>query len=504
MSDHIDGPRTTADPAIDLTDLFAFTSPADSRRTVFIADAFPFAGETALFSNAAAYSIVAKRVRVAGIGNAASFKPEGPEIRFTFEFDVLKPGQNGERPHQTGSCKLPDGRTLPIIVGDEHGASTEDGRFRVFAGLRSDPFYVGWLLGEPLKAVPNIIEEDNVLAMVVEFDTARVLNSSDGSLFGVIAETTIKNPGQQASAGTPVIPRFDWVGRPEHTNVRLVGANGELDVRDLWNQETPFAPSDALRPLFQKRLAEALHIWDMKDGKVDWEPAALAADNNVFWDDYLLFDVAKPITDTSHLEIEKSTIDGHAYTTGGGRTVNANCIDILLTWLVNHDRGPILQGGAKGATQPGTTSFPYLAPPNTSLLTVKQNADLGATPQAVWAVVRQFGDGSWHPLIANTQTIGSGIGELRRIETVDGKTIVERLDSLDDALMTLKYSLVSGVPAAPYEGTMEVRPNGTGSTLTWSVTFRPDGQAKLIVNLIISTLLNKGLDALKARFGSAQ
>jgi hypothetical protein len=40
-------------------------------------------------------------------------------------------------------------------------------------------------------------------------------------------------------------------------------------LRDLWNQQTP-----------------------------------LAANANVFLDDFLLFDVAKPITDQSHLEIQ--------------------------------------------------------------------------------------------------------------------------------------------------------------------------------------------------------
>jgi hypothetical protein len=502
MSDHIDGPRTTADPTIDLTDLFAFISPVDSRRTVLIANVFPFAGETALFSNAASYNIAARRVRVAGMGDAASFKPDGPEIRFAFQFEVLKPGLGGELQRQTGICKLPDGRTLPVVVGDEQGAATQDGVFRVFAGLRSDPFYSGFVLGGELRPVPNIIEEDNVLSMVVEFDTARVLNPADGSLFGVIAETVPK-AGQAPSAGSPVIPRFDWVGRPEHTNVRLSGAQGALDIRDLWNQETPFALSEDLLPLFRKRLTEALQIWDMRDGKVDWEPSALAANVNVFLDDYLLIDVAKPTTDTSHLEIEKSTISGRAYATGGGRTVNANCIDILLTWLVNHDHGPFLQGGAAGATQPGGTSFPYVAPPNRALLTVARSADLAAPPQAVWAVVGQFDDGSWHPLIGKLEIIGTGVGQLRRIETIDGKTIVERLESIDGGRMTLKYGLVSGIPAARYEGTMEVTPKGTGSTVSWSVSYRPDGQAKLIVNLIISTLLGTGLDALKTRFGSA-
>ena len=107
----------------------------------------------------------------------------------------------------------------------------------------------------------------------------------------------------------------------------------------------------------------------MRDGKADWTPEALAANANVFLDDFLLFDVAKPITDESHLEIEKSTIDGRPYQTGGGRTVDANSIDILLTWLVNRDR-EFLQGGATGATKPGMKVFPYFATPNTEMQTV--------------------------------------------------------------------------------------------------------------------------------------
>ena len=72
---------------------------------------------------------------------------------------------------------------------------------------------------------------------------------------------------------------------------------------------------------------------------------------NMFVDDILLFDVAKPITDASHLEIERSTLNGKAYQTGGGRTVDADVIDILLTWIVNHDR-EFLEGGTTKATKP--------------------------------------------------------------------------------------------------------------------------------------------------------
>ena len=147
-------------------------------------------------------------------------------------------------------------------------------------------------------------------------------------------------------------------------NGALKGAD---DIRDLWNQQTPFAIAENLKPLFRKRLIDSLAEWDMRDGKAQWTPAALAASANVFLDDFLLFDVAKPITDLSHLEIERSTLNGHDYQTGGGRTVNANVIDILVTWMVNHDQGEFLQGGAMGATKPGTKEFPYLASPNTRI-----------------------------------------------------------------------------------------------------------------------------------------
>ena len=75
-------------------------------------------------------------------------------------------------------------------------------------------------------------------------------------------------------------------------------------MRDLWNQQTPFAIPKERQPLFLERLKGSLATWDMLDSKADWTPQALAANANVFLDDFLLFDVAKPITDQSHLEIQ--------------------------------------------------------------------------------------------------------------------------------------------------------------------------------------------------------
>lgn len=330
MSDHIDGPRQIGDPASDLTDFFAFTSPENAGRTVLAANVFPAAGATAMFSNAVNHAMVVRRVTVAGLSDAARFETGAKEYRFSCRFDTLEPAPDGAKPVQRGTCTLPDGQVLRIVVNDEKGASTPDGAFRVFAGLRSDPFFTVWD-EQTLKKGPNRLQHDNVLSIVIEFDTRRVLDPGTGSLLGAIAETS-PLPGPAGLIGRQP-PRIDWVGRPEQTNYRLDNpglAGTDNDLRDLWNQQTPFAIAEGLRPLFRQRLIESLTNWDMRDGKADWAPAALAASANVFLDDFLLFDVSKPITDASHLEIEKSTLNGRAYQTGGAapstRTSSTFCL----------------------------------------------------------------------------------------------------------------------------------------------------------------------------------
>jgi len=499
MSDHVDGPRSIGEPAADVTDLFAFTSPEDASRFVLGMCVFPSAGQSAVFSNVIDHAIAVRRVIIAGTGNAAKFQPSNDELRFTFRFDLLARDAGGNVT-QRGVCTLPDGRKLSLTVNDEKGSSTPEGDVRVFAGLRSDPFYLAWTAAD-LKRVPNLLQHDNVLCMVAEFDTRRVLDPAKGSMFGVIAET-VPIPQPRGLVSHPVA-RIDWVGRPEQTNIRLTnpGLSGAEDLRDLWNQQQPFAISKELRPLFLKRLGDSLANWDMRDGEADWSPEALAANASVFLDDFLLFDVAKPITDESHLEIEKSTISGGPYQTGGGRTINANVIDILLSWLINRDR-EFLQGGATQATKPGMTVFPYFATPNAERQTVTESVELAAPPDAVWLLIGQF-NLDWHPLVAKVRLVGTGTGQLRRIETRDGREIVERLEDADDAKRIYRYALVAGIPASLYAGTIEVRPKGDGCIAEWRVEFLADSQPDIVVRGLVSNLLKSGLGSLNTRFGVA-
>jgi hypothetical protein len=385
-------------------------------------------------------------------------------------------------------------------VNDETGASTPEGDVRVFAGLRSDPFYLAWDIAI-LKKVPNLLQHTNVLCIVVECDTRRVLDPAKGSLFGAIAETV---PPQKRGLLGPAISRIDWIGRPEQTNMRLNNpAMSEItDLRDLWNQQTPFAISKVLQPLFLQRLKDSIATWDMLDGKADWTPEAIAATANVFLDDFLLFDVAKPINDKSHLEIEKSTLSGRPYQTGGGRTVDANSIDILLTWLVNNDR-EFLLGGATGATKPGMNVFPYFATPNTELQTVSESVELAATPDDVWSLIGQFG-GAWHPLNARVSLTGAGIGQLRTILTLDGQQIVERLEAVDEAKRFLRYSNIAGMAVSHYTSTLEVKPKGSGSVVDWRAQFLAANATDRAMKVRVSTLFKTGLESLKPRFGVAK
>jgi hypothetical protein len=501
MSDHVDGPRSIGDPSIDVSDLFAFTSPENPGRTVLAANVFPSAGVSAVFSNVVNHSIVVRRMTVAGLGEAAKFKPGDQEYRFNCKFSALERGADGSKPVQKGTCTFPGGQELTFVVNDEKGASTPDGVFRIFAGLRSDPFYLAWLVAV-LKKFPNLLEHDNVLSIVIDFDTKRVLEPDKGPLFGVIAETFAIPQPRSLIGHEP--PRFDWVGRPEQSNMRLNNPAMEHadDVRDLWNQMTPFALEEEFRPVFRKRLLDSLTNWDMRDGKADWTPQALAAVTDVYLDDFLLFDVSKPITDTSFFEIEKSTLHGKPYQTGGGRTVNANVIDIMLTWMVNNDR-EFLQGGATGATKPGVNTFPFLASPNTQIQTAVDSVELAASPDKVWALIGDFG-AAWEPLIAKINTVGTGVGQVRVTETIDGKRLVERLEAIDNSSRSYRYTLLGGIQATDYAGTLSVAPKGTGSLVQWQVQYWADGQPDIVIKTVVTTLLRTSLESLKARFGGSK
>src|SRR5262249_53905936 len=119
--------------------------------------------------------------------------------------------------------------------------------------------------------------------------------------------------------------------------------------------------------------------------------------------------------------------------------------------------------------------FPYFATPNAELQTVQEFVELAADARTVWSVMGRFSL-DWHPAVASVDLTGTGIGQLRSLRTLDGRQIIERLDTVDDAKRSYRYTLVSGVPASHYAGILSVTPNGQGSIAAWRVDFLADTQ----------------------------
>jgi hypothetical protein len=71
---------------------------------------------------------------------------------------------------------------------------------------------------------------------------------------------------------------------------------------------------------------------------------------------------------------------------------------------------------------------------------------------------------------------GQGIGALRTLTSPDGSTIVERLETLDEASHQLSYVLLTDTPFCNCVTTMAVSDLGPDQAeLVWSASFQPDG-----------------------------
>ena len=138
-----------------------------------------------------------------------------------------------------------------------------------------------------------------------------------------------------------------------------------------------------------------------------------------------------------------------------------------------------------------STRFRIFASPNTELQTVAESVVVNAPPTKVWELIGPFG-AMWHPLIAQIRLTGTGVGQLRTVETIDGKTIIERLDATDNAKRQYRYSGVSGMGASNYTGVLEVAPKDGGSAVTWRVQYLSDGQPTIIIRTIVAALQKVG------------
>jgi hypothetical protein len=365
MSDHGSGPGAQADPSSDICDLYAFPSPERAGHLVLAMDLFPFAGLLRVFSDAVMCRFRLRPVTIAATGPAAGFDISDSEFTFDCTFEV--PVQRDGSAAQEGRCTSPAGESVAFTVGDEKGGRGEG--LRVFAGLRSDPFFMdGVAIAQTIQTGrlalrepgTNGLHDSNILSLVLDVECAALLGG--GPLLAVVAETL-------AVGKRPV--RLERQGRPEIKNITLGPkvfdtVNRDLEIRALYNAEDAFHLRKEYLGAYRARLNANLAFYDGLDGKNNWP---LGADGShplthLLLHDFLVVDVSKPYAEDSYLEIERAMLQDRAPTTCGGRSLNDDFVDTYLTLLVNAGNGPRISDGVDHATVPASRVFPYLAPPN--------------------------------------------------------------------------------------------------------------------------------------------
>ena len=366
MSDHISGPRALADPIADITDLYAFPSPAQPQNLVLVMNTLPFAQPSDLFSDGLIY-----RFRIRPLnptepdGYRAPFETSGDEIVIDCVF--TDPTGARDTARQEGTCTTSAGGSATFRVGDPEGGSGQG--IRVFAGVRWDPFIMDApaalktiATGKMAFTDPSAIYLDgkDVLSLVVEINTDAL---GDAALIGVVAETLTRGR---------LNVRIERVGRPEVKNMMLAPkqfdtVNRDLEIRDLYNMEDAFHLGESYPGAYRARLNANLAFWDGLDEKVDWP---LDENGNhplteLVLADFLVVDVTKPYAEHgSFLEIELAARRGEPHRTCGGRTLNDDVIDTLFTQLINAGNGPVIRDGVDHSSRPAGQAFPYLAEPN--------------------------------------------------------------------------------------------------------------------------------------------
>ena len=268
-----------------------------------------------------------------------------------------------------GRCTTPDGTTVPFLVHDDQGGSA--GGPRVFAGLRSDPFFIDLGAIHASMATGRLAFKEvgtptghgaDVFGIVVEVPCESLLRAVAGPLVGIVGETVV-------AGKLPV--RLERVGRPEVKNVFLAPkdrapVNRDLELRDLYNLGDAFHLSGEYRGAYRARLHANLAYLDSLDGATDWPLDGQGAHTltELLLQDYLIVDLSKPFAEDGFFEIERAAMQGRAHATCGGRTLNHDTMDTLYTLTINAERGPRIRDGVDGATVPAGQAFPYLAPPN--------------------------------------------------------------------------------------------------------------------------------------------
>src|ERR1700757_1903828 len=109
MSDHFSGPSVMGDPAVDITDFYAFLSPGCGGNLVLIMDAFPLATSQSFFSDVVTYRFRLRPLTPSG----SSFKAGTSEYTVEVTFGDVSEGTSVQK----GNVLTSDGRKASFVLG---------------------------------------------------------------------------------------------------------------------------------------------------------------------------------------------------------------------------------------------------------------------------------------------------------------------------------------------------------------------------------------------------
>ena len=214
------------------------------------------------------------------------------------------------------------------------------------------------------KQGSNTVQFRDVLSIVVEVPIAPIVERFDGAtLIAAVAENAITRRGK------PI--RLERVGRPEIKNVIIANPARDprtrgVELRDLYNREDAFALSSEYRPLYEARLDVNLAFFDGLDEQTAWPMEADGRHplRDLLIGDFLMLDLEHPFAPGGFLEIERALLDNRAHARAGGRWLDDDILDELLTLLVSGGHGDRFGDGVDAPTKPASLSFPYVREPN--------------------------------------------------------------------------------------------------------------------------------------------
>ena len=143
---------------------------------------------------------------------------------------------------------------------------------------------------------------------------------------------------------------------------------------------------------------------------------------------------------------------------------------------------------------------------------VVESIEINAAPDAVWNIIKDFGDAKWIPAVASSKSDkGSAVDAVRELTLKKGGVVKEELKELDAAAHTIKYRVheepdCAVFPVNNYSAKIVVTAAGAGSKVEWtSAAYRcftpnnpPPGQDEKAAIEAMTSLSKDALANLKA------